>query len=135
MRMRKLYAAALAPLAVAAIAAGCGSDGATSSAATASAKAATAGADGATVLLTSAASIDTAKGSVTLPVFKGRGPGGEAVWYVVTDSSDRADAAARGVNYAPKLANPRVNLDQVDINKGNKQVAHGINAVLLPIAP
>ena len=38
-------------------------------------------------------------------------------------------------DYAPKLANPRVNLDQVDINKGNKQVAHGINAVLLPIAP
>ena len=37
-------------------------------------------------------------------------------------------------DYAPKLANPRVNLDQVDINKGNKQVAHGINAVLLPIA-
>ena len=38
-------------------------------------------------------------------------------------------------DYAPKLANPRVNLDQVDINKGNMQVAHGINAVLLPIAP
>jgi uncharacterized surface protein with fasciclin (FAS1) repeats len=37
-------------------------------------------------------------------------------------------------DYSPKLANPRVNLDQVDINKGNKQVAHGINAVLLPIA-
>jgi uncharacterized surface protein with fasciclin (FAS1) repeats len=35
-------------------------------------------------------------------------------------------------DYNPKLANPRVNLDQVDINKGNKQVAHGINAVLLP---
>ena len=37
-------------------------------------------------------------------------------------------------DYAPKLANPRVILSQVDINKGNKQVAHGINAVLLPIA-
>jgi uncharacterized surface protein with fasciclin (FAS1) repeats len=36
-------------------------------------------------------------------------------------------------DYAPKLANPRVNLGQVDINKGNKQVAHGINAVLMPI--
>ena len=35
-------------------------------------------------------------------------------------------------DYNPKLANPRVNLDQVDINKGNKQVAHGINAVLMP---
>jgi uncharacterized surface protein with fasciclin (FAS1) repeats len=38
-------------------------------------------------------------------------------------------------DYAPKLPNPRVILDQVDINEGNKQVAHGINAVLLPIAP
>jgi len=38
-------------------------------------------------------------------------------------------------DYAPKLTNPRVILDQVDINKGNKQVAHGINAVLLPFAP
>jgi uncharacterized surface protein with fasciclin (FAS1) repeats len=35
-------------------------------------------------------------------------------------------------DYNPKLANPRVNLDQVDINEGNKQVAHGINAVLMP---
>ena len=38
-------------------------------------------------------------------------------------------------DYAPKLPNPRVILSAVDINKGNKQVAHGINAVLLPIAP
>lgn len=35
-------------------------------------------------------------------------------------------------DYNTALANPRVNLDQVDINKGNKQVAHGINAVLMP---
>jgi uncharacterized surface protein with fasciclin (FAS1) repeats len=35
-------------------------------------------------------------------------------------------------DYNTSLANPRVNLDQVDINKGNKQVAHGINAVLMP---
>jgi len=38
-------------------------------------------------------------------------------------------------DYAPKIPNPRVILSQVDINKGNKQVAHGINAVLLPFAP
>jgi uncharacterized surface protein with fasciclin (FAS1) repeats len=36
-------------------------------------------------------------------------------------------------DYAPKLANPRVILSQTDINKGNKQIAHGINRVLLPI--
>jgi uncharacterized surface protein with fasciclin (FAS1) repeats len=38
-------------------------------------------------------------------------------------------------DYAPKIANPSVILSKVDINKGNKQVAHGINGVLLPFAP
>jgi uncharacterized surface protein with fasciclin (FAS1) repeats len=36
-------------------------------------------------------------------------------------------------DYSPKLKNPRVILSQVDINEGNMQVAHGIDAVLLPI--
>ncbi len=35
-------------------------------------------------------------------------------------------------DYNATLPNPRVILDQVDINKGNKQVAHGIDAVLMP---
>lgn len=35
-------------------------------------------------------------------------------------------------DYNKKLANPKVVLTQVDINKGNKQVAHGIDFVLLP---
>lgn len=39
------------------------------------------------------------------------------------------------VDKATKLANPKVILSQVDINKGNKQVAHGIDAVLLPMNP
>ena len=39
------------------------------------------------------------------------------------------------VDKAPNLGNPKVILTQVDINKGNKQVAHGINGVLLPFAP
>jgi len=38
-------------------------------------------------------------------------------------------------DYAPTLANPSVILSKVDINKGNKQVAHGIDGVLLPFAP
>jgi len=38
-------------------------------------------------------------------------------------------------DYAPKLTNPQVILTKVDINKGNKQVAHGIDGVLLPFAP
>ncbi len=35
-------------------------------------------------------------------------------------------------DYNTALPNPRVILTQVDINKGNKQVAHGIDEVLLP---
>lgn len=38
-------------------------------------------------------------------------------------------------DYAPKLPNPNVILSKVDINKGNMQVAHGIDGVLLPFAP
>jgi uncharacterized surface protein with fasciclin (FAS1) repeats len=36
---------------------------------------------------------------------------------------------------AYKFRNPRVILSQVDINKGNKQIAHGIDRVLLPFQP
>jgi uncharacterized surface protein with fasciclin (FAS1) repeats len=35
---------------------------------------------------------------------------------------------------SPKLANPRVLIALTDLNIGNKQIAHGINRVLLPIA-
>jgi len=41
---------------------------------------------------------------VTLPIFEGR-RNGEAVWFVVTESSDRADAEQRGVHWSPKMAN------------------------------
>ncbi len=36
------------------------------------------------------------------------------------------------IDYNKKLPDPKVILTQVDINKGNAQVAHGINAVLMP---
>ncbi len=39
------------------------------------------------------------------------------------------------VDGAKKLKNPKVILSQVDINEGNKQIAHGIDAVLLPMNP
>lgn len=41
---------------------------------------------------------------VTLPIFEGQ-RSGETVWFVVTESSDKADAATRGVHYSPKMAN------------------------------
>jgi hypothetical protein len=45
--------------------------------------------------------------TVTLPLYQGRGPANEAVYYVVLDSSDGKDAVALGVNHASKLNNAR----------------------------
>lgn len=59
--------------------------------------------EGQKVLLRSA-SINDAATTVTLPLFHGRAHG-HPVAYIITESSRRADAARRGVNYSPKLAN------------------------------
>jgi hypothetical protein len=50
------------------------------------------------------ATIDAAATEATLPLFEAVSSG-ESVFYIVTESSSRPDAARRGVNYAPKLAN------------------------------
>lgn len=50
------------------------------------------------------ADIDASATQVTLPSFEGVSDG-DTVTYIVTESSNRPDAARRGVNYAPKLAN------------------------------
>lgn len=55
-------------------------------------------------VLPSAIKLDRAAGTVTLPLFKGTHDG-RTVWYVVTESSNKADAQRRGVNHAAKLAN------------------------------
>lgn len=57
------------------------------------------------LFLESTISIDLRAGTVTLPLFEGRTAGGKQVWYVITDSSYRADARRLGVTWSPKLAN------------------------------
>lgn len=52
----------------------------------------------------SAISLDAANETITLPLHKGLTSTGKTTWFVVIDSSDKADAARRGVNYAPRLA-------------------------------
>ncbi|MBA3842987.1 MAG: hypothetical protein H0X39_10280 [Actinobacteria bacterium] len=54
-------------------------------------------------LIRSAISVDGNAETITLPLFKGQTAAGEATWYVVIDSSSRADAKRRGVNFAPRL--------------------------------
>jgi hypothetical protein len=53
----------------------------------------------------SAIRIDIEHETVTLPLHAGRTADGRTVWYVVTESSDQADAQRRGVNYSNKLLN------------------------------
>jgi hypothetical protein len=49
--------------------------------------------------------IDKQEATVTLPLHRGTTTDGQDVYYIVTDSSDEADAEERGVNFAPKLTN------------------------------
>ena len=55
--------------------------------------------------LPSALKIDIEHETVTLPLHEGRTTDGRALWYVVTESSDQADATRSGVNYSNKLLN------------------------------
>jgi hypothetical protein len=58
----------------------------------------------ANIVLPNALAVNVSAQTVTLPLHRGRA-GGNTVWYIVTDSSDKADAAKRGAIYAPLLAN------------------------------
>ena len=54
--------------------------------------------------IASATNVNPAAETVTLPLFQGA-HNGQAAYYVVTDDSSKADAAAQGVNWSPKLSN------------------------------
>jgi hypothetical protein len=58
---------------------------------------------------------------VTLPIFEGQ-RSGETVWFVVTESSDKADAATRGVHYSPKMANGKGTLAVQSVGMVNGKV-------------
>ncbi len=58
---------------------------------------------------------------VTLPIFEGQ-RSGETVWFVVTESSDKADAAARGVHHSPKMANGKGTLAVQSVGMMNGKV-------------
>ena len=58
---------------------------------------------------------------VTLPIFEGQ-RSGESVWFVVTDSSDKADADARGVHYSPKMSNGKGTLAVQTVGMVNGKV-------------
>jgi hypothetical protein len=50
-----------------------------------------------------AGKVDVEKGTITLPLYEGAMKGGQTVWYIVTDTDDKGNADALGLNYSPKL--------------------------------
>ncbi|HXV88271.1 MAG TPA: hypothetical protein VD710_04155 [Nitrososphaeraceae archaeon] len=47
--------------------------------------------------------VDINASTVTLPLYKGQLITGETVWYVITDTTDKGNAEALGLNWSPKL--------------------------------
>ena len=47
--------------------------------------------------------VDTDKGTITLPLYRGKLGDGRNVWYVLTDTDDKGNADALGLNYSAKL--------------------------------
>jgi hypothetical protein len=55
--------------------------------------------------LLTAGKLDDEEGTITLPLYRGElKETGESVWYIVTDTTDPAAAAALGLNHATKLS-------------------------------
>lgn len=48
--------------------------------------------------------VDFERGTITLPLYKGKMRTGETVWYILTDTDDEGNAEQLGLNFAPKLA-------------------------------
>ena len=47
--------------------------------------------------------VDPLAATVKMPLYRGQMTDGRAVWYVITDTTDEANAAALGVNFSSKL--------------------------------
>ncbi|HXG88296.1 MAG TPA: hypothetical protein VNJ02_08180 [Vicinamibacterales bacterium] len=48
--------------------------------------------------------LDTEAGTITLPLYRGRLKDGRKVWYILTDTTDKTNAEALGLNHAAKLS-------------------------------
>ncbi len=53
--------------------------------------------------LLTAGTLDREAGTLTLPLYRGRLTTGENVWYVLTDTTDKENAEALGLNFSAKL--------------------------------
>jgi hypothetical protein len=86
---------------------------------------------GHTLLLRSAAE-NADLTEVTLPIFEGR-RGNETVWYVVTESSDKEDAARRKVHYSPKMANAKGTAAVEKVKMVNGMIVFNGSVIFTPV--
>ncbi len=54
--------------------------------------------------LVTAGKIDQEQGTIKLPLYRGETKNGKNVWYVLTDTTDKGNSEALGINYSAKLA-------------------------------
>ncbi len=63
--------------------------------------------------------IDQTRGTITLPLYKGQLSSGELVWYILTDTTDKGNAEALGLNYSAKL-------NYADVGKGVRKAQQSL---------
>jgi hypothetical protein len=56
------------------------------------------------VLLMKQAQVDLEKGTMKVPLYRGKLPSGETIWFILTDTTDQNLSDLHGLVYSPKLA-------------------------------
>lgn len=77
--------------------------------------------------LLKAGTLDQEAGTITLPLYKGQLKSGEAVWYVLTDTTDERNAQALGLNFSSKLVYADVGHG---VRKASQQLINGQTVVV-----
>jgi hypothetical protein len=68
--------------------------------------------------------IDLDAGTITLPLYEGQMSSGEKVWYILTDTTDKGNADALGLNWSPKLS-------YAAVGRGARHATLGPDATLI----
>lgn len=80
--------------------------------------------------LLKAGKVDLNAGTITLPLYEGHvlikgGTSSQKVWYILTDTDDKGNAAALGLNYSPKLTYSSVGARNATLDKNTTLIFDG----------